>query len=70
MIPKLGPTGDVDLFFSTYIVLASVTGRYLDDAGIARVKWLEGALVASALGAGLTIQTVLVDLWLPPNWAP
>jgi hypothetical protein len=56
MIPKMGPTRDIDLFFTTYVVLAFTTGWLLDRIGTPRWNF---AILALLIGSSLVTSVFL-----------
>jgi len=65
MVPRLGPVGDVDLFFTTYLTLAFMAGRVVDAVG-ERIDGWRVAAVACALAALAVAAPWLVWYGLPP----
>ncbi len=65
MLPRLGPVGDVDLFFTTYLTLAFMAGLVV-DAVAARLAGWRVAAVACALAALAVTAPWLVWYGLPP----
>jgi len=62
MIPRLGPTRDVDLFFPTYVTVAFAAGTLLDGAPTLVTPTRRLVLIAGVLGA--SIGTALYLAWL------
>jgi hypothetical protein len=62
MVPRLGPTSDVDLFFATYLTVAFAAGALLDGAPALVTPARRRALVAGVLGA--SVGTALYLAWL------
>lgn len=50
MIPKLGPTHDIDLFFVTYLVVACIAGRMLDSLLLSISPAMKYYVICVALG--------------------
>jgi hypothetical protein len=66
MVPRLGPTADVDLFFPTYLTVAFVAGLLLDTTRTARTPTWAAATLACALAALACVGPWLVWFGLPP----
>jgi hypothetical protein len=62
MVPRLGPTSDVDRFFATYLTVAFAAGALLDGAPALVTPARRRALVAGVLGA--SVGTALYLAWL------
>ena len=66
MVPRLGPIGDVDLFFTTYLTLAFMAGLLLDVVRTdATPAWTACAL-ACVLATLAVTAPWLVWFGLPP----
>ena len=66
MLPRLGPVGDVDLFFPTYLTLAFMAGLLLDVPVATRTAGWRAAAVACALATLAVTAPWLVWYGLPP----
>lgn len=62
MIPRLGPTRDVDLFFPAYVAVAFAAGTLLDGAPSLVTPTRRLVLIAGVLGA--SVGTALYLAWL------
>jgi hypothetical protein len=66
MVPRLGPTADVDLFFPTYLTLAFIAGLLLDTTRTARSSTWTAATLACVVAALACTGPWLVWAGLPP----
>ena len=62
MIPKLGPSNDVDLFFSVYFTLAFVVGLVLDTRLTDESKAVSTRYLILSAAAGGSIPALLFNL--------
>jgi hypothetical protein len=62
MIPKFGPTNDVDLFWPTTVAFAFFGGRFLDLANRPRLKL---AILCAVAGCGVVTAVYLAWIGLP-----
>lgn len=65
MVPRLGPTADIDLFFPTYLLLAFMAGLLLDTAHNHRASPWRMAAIACALATLACAGPSLVWFGLP-----
>lgn len=65
MIPKLGPTHDIDLFFVTYMVVACVAGRLLDSRLLDLSRTAAYYVTCVALGNAVAAGFLLAWMGLP-----
>jgi hypothetical protein len=66
MVPRLGPTADIDLFFPTYLTLAFMVGLLVDRSPAAHRSTWTAAAIACALAALAWAGPWLVWFGLPP----
>ena len=62
MIPKIGPTRDVDLFWPTFTVTAFLAGRLLDASDRPRLHF---ALLCAVAGSAIVTTVYLSWIGLP-----
>lgn len=62
MIPRLGPTNDIDLFFTSYLTLAFFAGLLIDRRDVPLTAGQRLVLVAGIVGA--SVATTLYLAWL------
>ncbi|MCC7126005.1 MAG: hypothetical protein IT178_14235 [Acidobacteria bacterium] len=62
MVPKLGPTGDLDLFAVSFMTLAFLVGEGFDRLASADVRV---TVLAAALGACVATAPFLLGIWVP-----
>jgi hypothetical protein len=65
MIPRLGPTNDIDLFFPCFLTVAFVAGTLLDTTPGPLAAARRQTLVAGAFGASVGTAMYLAWLGIP-----
>lgn len=66
MVPRLGPAGDVDLFFTTYLTLAFMAGLLLDAVRTSNTRAWRACALSTAIAALAVTAPWLVWIGLPP----
>lgn len=66
MVPRLGPTQDIDLYFSTYLTLAFMAGVLIDAWRARRGPDWSAAVIACAVASLACLGPTLVWFGLPP----
>lgn len=66
MVPRLGPVGDVDLFFTTYLTLAFMAGLLLDSARTSATSAWTACALSCVLATLAVTAPWLVWFGLPP----
>lgn len=68
MIPLLGPSRDIDLFFSSYLMTAFFAGMLWDRILEGQTGWSNGrtTVIALTLGNAITLFLALVVIKIPP----
>jgi hypothetical protein len=66
MVPRLGPTGDVDMFFPTFVLVAFITGHLLDNAA-AVSRPMRTVILSAVMGGTWVTAIYLAWIGLPPR---